>query len=194
MTGLPPFRILVVCTGNICRSALIRSGLEARLGPATIVTSAGTHARDGDVPPPEMVAAADAVGIDLRDHRSARLSRDAIRSADLVVGAAREHRRHVATEVPRAARSAFTLPELARIASIITDDDLAGLAGASHVERLRSLVGLFGMLRGQASPPADPLDDDVVDPFGRADAVYAQSVLQMLAPLDAVGELLTRVR
>src|SRR5258708_13929920 len=89
-------RILLVCTGNICRSplaeALLRRDLTARGFPEIEVSSAGTGAWDG-APGSE---GADLVGLerglDLSGHRARLLTRELVEGADLVLTMARHHR------------------------------------------------------------------------------------------------------
>src|SRR5687767_12553879 len=117
------FRILVVCTGNICRSPLAVQLLRARL-PAAFpghdssfieVTSAGTVALDGRRMEPAAIREATRLGVpDAREHRARLLVPEQIERADLVIAMAREHRDAVVEAVPRARRRTFTLIELAR--------------------------------------------------------------------------------
>ncbi|HEY3023853.1 MAG TPA: hypothetical protein VGK11_09480, partial [Actinomycetota bacterium] len=74
----PMAQVLLVCTGNICRSpmaeALLRSALERRLGGRTpSIGSAGTIARDGAPAMPEAVEAAAELGVDVSGHSARRL-------------------------------------------------------------------------------------------------------------------------
>jgi len=72
-------RVLVICTGNICRSpmgeALLQRALDERLGEGTIlVTSAGIGADDGRPPSTGTIRAMADRGIDLRFTRSTYLT------------------------------------------------------------------------------------------------------------------------
>ncbi len=88
--------VLLVCTGNICRSplaeALLRRELEARGANEFKVTSAGTGAWEG-APASE---GAYLVGLehhlDLSGHKARLITRDMIRAVDVVLTMARHHR------------------------------------------------------------------------------------------------------
>lgn len=96
MSPEPPFRILVICTGNTCRSPIAAACLAHELrseGDRVQVESAGTGAEDGWPASPEMIALAAKEGIALARHRSRGLTRDRVRSADLILAMEEHHRR-----------------------------------------------------------------------------------------------------
>ncbi len=87
-------RVLLVCTGNTCRSPLAAAALVQELGSdrdRVSVSSAGTAAADGQPPTAESIAVAARDGIDIRGHRSRRVSPGVAREADLVVVMERGH-------------------------------------------------------------------------------------------------------
>ena len=89
------FRVLLVCTGNTCRSPLAEAALRAGLGAGLDrieVVSAGTAAGDGDPASAESVLVARHAGLDLSAHRSRRLDRTLAQSADLVLVMESSHR------------------------------------------------------------------------------------------------------
>ena len=92
--------VLVVCTGNICRSPLGEAALRARLEGA-VVTSAGTDARDGGPATEGSRIAGVERGLDIAPHRSRRLTVGMVEDADLVIAMERSHRDAV-TEIGRA--------------------------------------------------------------------------------------------
>jgi protein-tyrosine phosphatase len=157
--------ILVVCTGNICRSpiaeGLLREALSARFGrAAATVSSAGTAGWEGSEAQPESIEAAAERGVDLRWHRARLLTPAQIDGADLVLGMAAEHRDMVAAKVPRAGSRSFTLKEFVRL--------LEGVGGsASHpgADVLTGRVKQADELRASGFE-GNPFDEDVVDPLG----------------------------
>lgn len=166
-----PEQILVVCTGNICRSPYICARLAAAL-PHLRVESAGTQALAGQAPAPQVVRALRAQGLDVSTSRARQLTTRDVRQAALVVTASRVHRVRVEQLDPTAAARVFTLKELARVltrapADGALTDLVAAAAAAAHAESIEH-------------------DDDLADPYGLEDAAYEQ----MFATADAALDVL----
>jgi protein-tyrosine phosphatase len=159
--------ILVVCTGNICRSpfaeGLLRQALEARFpegGPT--VASAGTSGWEGSPAHPDTLRAALERDVDLSGHVARHLDRDHLEDADLVLAMAAEHRSAVRRMFPEWADRTFTLKELVRL--------LEALYPAAPTERfdpdlMRRRVAEADALR-RSMGTVQGLDEDVVDPLG----------------------------
>lgn len=83
------FDVLMVCTGNICRSpmaaAFLTQMLTNDLKHKVRVTSAGTHAVFGYPAEPFACQAAEYFGCNLDDHRSQTLSKDMVKASGLVL-------------------------------------------------------------------------------------------------------------
>lgn len=190
------FSIVTVCTGNVCRSPLGELLLAKDLADLPItVSSAGVHALVGEGMPAQAQAIARSLGVTKSEaHRGRQITADIVRSADLVLPMALEHRRAVVELVPRAAAKTFTIREFARIASAVTDEALrvAVQGGATLEERLRLAVEQIGFSRGEVPPPASPADDEVIDPYRRSDQVYAESAAQLTPAVAEVVSLLRR--
>jgi len=154
--------ILVVCSGNICRSpmaeGLLRRALQRRLNAdAPDVGSAGTIAIDGAPAMPESIEAARERGVDIRTHAARRLTPELLDDADLVITMAAEHREVVRRLVPGAAPRTFTLKELTRA--------LEAQPGTQADEGLQTRVGHAAGARASGAP-INRFDEDVVDPLG----------------------------
>jgi protein-tyrosine phosphatase len=84
------FQVLLVCTGNTCRSpmaeGILRSLLTPDLDSQVTVTSAGTGAVEGVPAAPHAIETTAARGIDIRGHRSRALTATLLRESDLVLG------------------------------------------------------------------------------------------------------------
>src|SRR5437762_6725744 len=90
--------ILLVCTGNICRSPLAASLLERALrerGLEVTVASAGTGAWDGAPASEGAYLVGLERGLDLSGHRARLLTRELVEKAHLILTMARHHRARV---------------------------------------------------------------------------------------------------
>ncbi|MFF9808888.1 low molecular weight phosphatase family protein [Streptomyces coeruleorubidus] len=159
---MPPFRVLVVCTGNVFRSPLAESLLGHRLlehRQVIRVSSAGTRAVVG-VPMAAAVASfLVARGVEPCEAGARRLTKDMVENADLVLGAAREHREAAVRLSPvRALSRAFTFLEFARL---VRSEDAAG--AVDPAARFAALVQGAAARRGAVSARGGV---DVKDPLG----------------------------
>lgn len=99
-------RVLLVCTGNICRSpsaeAVLRKRAEERgLDGRIEVASAGTHGwHVGQPPDGRAIAAAARRGYDLRGLRARQLSPEHFDGYDLILAMDRSHHSHLAALCP----------------------------------------------------------------------------------------------
>ena len=91
-----PRRILLVCGGNTCRSAMaeaiVRSLIESGSYPGDwTVESAGVGAMDGDPATDNAVAVLAELGLDLAGHRARLLTPEMISQADTIFAMERRH-------------------------------------------------------------------------------------------------------
>lgn len=175
-----PWRILVVCTANVCRSPVVQRLLQRRLDEAglpAVVTSAGTRGGRLD-PHHDTVRAAATRGVDLGGHLSRPLTGDIIRhdGADLVIAMTREHLRAVIGVESAAWPRTFTLKELAR----------RGLSTPLGAVGLGEWLAAAGEGRRAAGLMGPSVDDDIGDPYG---GPYGEH----LAMVDEVDDLVTRL-
>jgi protein-tyrosine phosphatase len=95
------YRVLFVCTGNICRSPTAEGVFrhlvaEAGLADRIDVDSAGTHGYHiGEPPDPRAVAAAARRGIDIAGQRARRVRPEDFERFDLVLAMDQGHLRHL---------------------------------------------------------------------------------------------------
>jgi len=109
--------VLVVCTGNVCRSpmvkALLRREMAARgLDNEVFVDSAGTYAMVGHPASQGSVNAMAERGLDISDHRAKQLTADLVEQADVIIVMEERHRRSIFVTWPRAVRKTLLLSEL----------------------------------------------------------------------------------
>jgi protein-tyrosine phosphatase len=186
-----PFRILTVCTMNICRSPALEVTLHDAAAnwiglPAgsVVVGSAGTHATPGA---PSCDIAQAHVGRSSRDQTALQLTGEMLAEADLVITAERKHADAVASVGMEFSRRCFPARAAARLATWVVDSGSLEVAirktsgevierDFAHPEslsdplpldpaaRLRWLVAQMDGGRGLApSPPAGNLPYGVED-------------------------------
>ncbi|MFT4211131.1 MAG: low molecular weight phosphatase family protein [Microbacterium sp.] len=187
------FTVLTVCTGNICRSPLAALVLRMRLADLdATVESAGTRGLPNAAMPEEAVQLAVEAGVSATDaavHRSRFLAEHHLTAPDLILAMSREHRREIAELAPARLRSTFTLREFARLQEEFSDHELRQAADAGGVNdsmRVRAMAATVAGARGVVLGPADPAEDDVIDPFGRSWETYQRSAQQLIPALDGV--------
>ena len=175
-TPTETLNILVVCTGNICRSPLAEKLLQARLtaaGISAIVTSAGTRAMMDHPMTDEAAFLATQYGAEPTLHAAQQLTADRIAAADLVLTASREHRGEVVSRYPRANRYAYTLNQFARLVEAnpeAVELSAAELGETNHT--ISTYLAEISATKGLALPPLDASDDDIEDPYRRSADVY----------------------
>jgi protein-tyrosine phosphatase len=172
--------ILVVCSGNLCRSpfaeGVLRRLLTERFGPsAPEVSSVGTIARDGEPATREAIAVASEHGIDASSHAARRLTREDLAEADLVLAVSAEHRDEVGRLDPQAIRKTFTVKELVRLL-----EDLPDRPDAGGPESLAERVAEADALR-RAGFDGNPDDEDVADPLGQPLETYRAVAWELAA-------------
>lgn len=185
------FRVLFVCTANLCRSPmaeyLMRQVLTQKWGPELAdgwqMRSAGISATENLRVHPYAAAVLAKQGITADDFRTRRLTREDVADADLVLTATRDQRGHVVRLVPTALGRIFTINQLGHLLAKANDqapaDTLAaGYALIEQAEACRALV------------PPRTAEDDLSDPFGKSRAKFGAcakslrgSIEQMLRPL-----------
>ena len=173
------FSILVVCTGNVCRSPLAEQLLTARLSAAGVpvrVVSAGTRALVGRGMPEEAGALSLDYGGNPSGHVGRQVTREMVEDADLILTATRDHRGEIVSLSPAASRHTFTLQQFARISQAAETRPLLEPAEQREVAGARSAlleyVASVAASRGYAPPPARAIDDDIEDPFRQSRQVY----------------------
>ncbi len=189
------FRLLFVCTGNICRSPfaeiitrhLIIGRLGGKAASAFVVSSAGVRAVHGSAMHPDSRAELAPWGLDgaAAERFTARQLRSAmVLESDLVLGATPRHRSAVVERAPAALPITFSLREFARLSEAVDPDDLP----VDPVERARALVELARAQRGLVPPPED--GDDIPDPIGGPQSAHHSSALLIRETVQRVADVM----
>lgn len=172
------YDVLVLCTGNICRSPMGEAflaqhlrdrGIDAHVHSAGLVLDGRPASRHG-------VTALEALGFDLRGHRSRIVDGQLLAEADLIVTMAREHLREAVVTRPDVWSRAFTLKELVRRGGQIgprrPDESLSDWLARCHEGRSHN--DLLG---------EDPTDD-VADPYGSSLSDYERTAREIRDLID----------
>lgn len=168
--------ILVVCTGNVCRSPYIEERLRNALKDCGVeVTSAGTHALVGQPMHRGSKAQLTAVGGGEERFRARQLTSEMVAEADLILAAAREHRSAAARTRPSALRKALTLRDLADLLEGVASTDIrARREPGTWVTQV-----LEAALSRRAVVPARQQLIDITDPIGRPNSAFRQMAAEV---------------
>jgi protein-tyrosine-phosphatase len=119
-------KILLVCSGNTCRSpmaeALLKQLLAERVPSETVgIRSAGIGTVAGMPASPHAVAAMKERGLDIGHHRSQPVTRELVAESDLVLTMTGYHREAIRHQWPEYAGKVFTLAEYVGRADEVPD-------------------------------------------------------------------------
>ena len=111
-------KIMFICTGNICRSAMADAMLKYKIKDTDLenkieVYSAGTYAETGAYATYNAIEAMDELGVDLRLHRATNILDSNIQDMDLILCATQNHRDFIISMYPDLINKTFTIKEYA---------------------------------------------------------------------------------
>ncbi|MFE9688172.1 phosphotyrosine protein phosphatase [Micromonospora sp. NPDC005806] len=199
---MPPFTVLHVCMGNICRSPmaerLLVLAVRERLGRLGVDPdcsdelvhshSAGTggwHA--GEEMNPPAARQVTSRGGDVAGFAARKLRSDLIDAADLVLTATADQQEYVVALRPDAAARTFVLGEFGRLLGAVETAGLPPVEATPDAVYARgvALVAAADAARqGGSALPTDDLDD----PWGRGDQCFsrvADEIEETVHPLAA---------
>ncbi|MFW5469309.1 low molecular weight phosphatase family protein [Knoellia sp. CPCC 206435] len=184
---VPSGHVLVVCTGNVCRSPYIERLLARELADTDIVvSSAGTGALVGAPIDPESVTRLTAAGAHGGGFTARQISREIVAEADLVISATRDHLSSVVPLHPRALRYAFALHDLGDLLAAVSERDVAAAPGANRVAKVAAAaIAKRGVVHPRLADTAD-----VIDPFRRDSSVFDQMTEEIAQSLPTVAAVL----
>ncbi len=195
---MPPFSVLHVCMGNICRSPraerLLVLAARERVGDTAedllLTHSAGTggwHAGEEMNPPAAREVrrrGAESAGFAAR-----RLLGEHLDASDLVLTATSEQLDYVRGVRADAAERTFVLGEFGRLLRAVDPATLPPYAPSADAVYARgvALVEAAAAARGGAAPRAE---DDLDDPWGRGDAYFRRVADEIDATVRPFAALL----
>jgi protein-tyrosine phosphatase len=188
------FKVIFVCTGNICRSPMAEQMLIQKADKNKLpikVVSAGVMAMTGDPMTPQSADAMTKRGFTPTKHISQDLTPKLLEEADLVLTATLDHRSAIARMLPKASKYSFTIDEFARLTSFLRADpefqeEFKKKPKETRDQYLKRAMHEAVLLRGMVPTNLDP--KDVVDPYGESIEVYNQVAEHIDVMLEIIVE------
>lgn len=170
------FRILAVCTANICRSPMVEILLRQRLDPEVFdIASAGVQGRREAPVDSMVVLELERLGARADGFASRALEDQMVEEADLILTATRDHRSEVLSRHPSALRRTFTLREFAALV-----EEMIGVTSPAE------MVAEAYRRRSEAGD-----DLDLPDPFCQPPAVHRAVADQIVEAVATTAERLS---
>ena len=155
---------------GLLRAQLAAAGIGAQVGSAGLLPG-------GSPAQPDAIAVMAERGVDITRHVSCQLTPEIARSANLVLGMARQHVREACVGYGALLQRAFTLKELVRRGD--------NVGPRREDETLYTWLGRAGSGRRPTDLVGDSALDDIADPIGKSRQFYE-------ATAEELDELLRR--
>lgn len=148
-------KILVVCTGNICRSPVGAALLCSRCN--LFVESAGLNAVvNANVEPQALALVKEKSGLDISDHRARQINLSMIKSADLILTMTARQRYEVAQIMPAATGK-----------TVLFGRWLGSAQGEEIIDPFRKSLAVFATVHNQLVRAADTWCNKLSEPLSR---------------------------
>lgn len=109
-------KIIFICTGNTCRSAMAQGYMKKIVEEMKLqieVYSAGIYAQDGEKASLEAKEVMKKYGVDLEKHRATSLKKSCILKADIILCATLAHKQIIIQMFPELKDKVYTIKEYA---------------------------------------------------------------------------------
>jgi protein-tyrosine phosphatase len=178
--------ILLVCTGNICRSPMAQQMLDRQIELMGIqgvsVKSAGTLAVSSQGLDFEISQAMHSLGVEPKNHSAQQLTPQLIVEADLVLTATSDQRAEVVESLLSANRYSFTLLEFSVLAEYMVESDSQGTFN-THEELFEEAKQLRGYGRYLSNL-------DIEDPYRSGVEVATRVAIETQKAIEWVAKWL----
>jgi protein-tyrosine phosphatase len=191
---MTPFTILHVCMGNICRSPMaerLTALALSSLGPAVHAHSVGTggwHA--GGPMEPGAARQVARRGGSHDTFRARKLRGEHVDGSDLVLTATAEQWEYVLELRPDAASRTFVLGEFGRLLESVDLGTLPASDGSPDAVYNRGVALVAAVDAARAGEPPR-WEDDLEDPYGAGDAVFARVADTISSTVDGLATALS---
>ena len=159
------FKILLVCTANICRSAMAIQMLDHKISKNNVsLDSAGTHALNRSDMPPQAKQILDENGISQTTHISKQLTSEILEQANLVLTATAEHKSEVVRTLVKANRFTYSILEFADLINFVNNPGDSDFQIGNPPKTLEEKLQVVSSARGYINTARDR---DVPDPYAK---------------------------
>lgn len=120
-------KVMFVCTGNICRSAMADGMLKKMAIDRNLrleVYSCGIYAEDGDYATYNAIYVAKDYDVDISSHRATNIRKSKIKEMDIILCATKSHKEAVIYMYPELEGKVYTMKEYAGIDNNGQDMDI----------------------------------------------------------------------
>lgn len=111
-------KIMFICTGNICRSAMAEGMMKKLTKDNNLnldICSCGIYAEDGDYATYNAIEASEYYDVDIKNHRATNIKNSKIKEMDLILCATESHKHSVIYMYPELKEKTYTMKEYAKI-------------------------------------------------------------------------------
>lgn len=111
-------KIMFICTGNICRSAMAEGIMKKIVEDKNIdakIYSCGIYAETGDYATYNAIEAASQYDVDISSHRATNIRKSKIEEMDLILCATQSHKQSVIHLYPNLKEKVYTMKEYAKL-------------------------------------------------------------------------------